>query len=279
VLLVLYVMLWITTTPAGVPTAFHLQFSYQALAKSIAFGVWNQHYQFFWIWLITAGPRLMIVVFAILIVLMLLVLSRLRRRDYAKPALQSLGFAFLVSACIAGPTIWLESMSDLWTPGTRWPMLMQFWSPFIFCLIVFIAMRAVPDRFWWLLWKSVTAGAAAFVILLVLGFNRTQVLQVRQERNFFGELQSFVTQDRLSGVRFPRRYLIQLAEPAPFLPVPQLADRYAQTILGRDVTFRVVKTLPESSEDDTLLIWKDQHLSKPFAAMSGETSALPRALQ
>jgi hypothetical protein len=276
-LLVLYVMLWITTTPAGVPTAFQLQFSYQALAKSIAFGVWNQHYQFFWIWLVTAGPQLMIIVFGILTVLMLLVLYRLRRGDYAKPTIQSLGFALLVSACTAGPTIWLESMSDLWTPGTRWPMLMQFWSPFIFCLIVFTVMWAVPDRFWWLLWKSVTACAAAFVILLVLGFNHTQVVHVRQERAFFGELQSFVTQDRLSGVRFPRRYLIQLAEPAPFLPVLQLADRYAQTILGRDVTFRVVKTLPESSEEDTLLIWKDQHLSKPFAAMSGETSVLPRA--
>ena len=276
-LLALYVMLWITTSSVGVPTAFQLQFSYQALAKSIAFGVWNQHYQFFWIWLVNAGPRLMAIVFGILLVPMLLVLYRLRRSDYVKPTMQSLAFAFLVSTCIAGPTIWLESMSDLWTPGTRWPMLMQFWSPFVFCLIVFTAMAAVPDRFWCPLWKGGTACAAAFVVLLVLGFNRTQVLHVRQERAFFGELQSFVTQDRLAGARFPRRYLIQLAEPAPFLPVLQLADRYAQTILGRDVTFRVVKTLPDSLEEDTSLIWKDQHLSKPSAAISGKTSVLPRA--
>ena len=145
-----------------------------------------------------------------------------------------------------------------------------------FCLLAFTAMSAVPNRFWSPLWKAVTACAAAFVILLVLGFNRTQVVNARQERAFFAELQSFVTQDRLSGAKFPRHYLIQLAEPAPFLPVSQLADRYAHTILGRDVTFRVVKAFPAPLEENTLLIWKDERLSKPLSAMSDETSDLPR---
>ena len=278
-LLVLYLMLWITTSPLGVPTAFQLQFSYNALAKSVVFGIWNQHYHFFWIWLVIAGPLLMTIVFGILVVTILLLLYQLRPSDYARPTTQSLGFALLIGVCIAGPTIWLESMSDLWTPGTRWPMLMQFWSPFVFCLAAFTAMSAVPNRFWWPLWKGVTALGAAFVILLVLGFNRTQVVNARLEHAFFAELQSFVTQDRLSGVKFPRRYLIQLAEPAPFLPVSQLADKYAHTILGRDVTFRVVNSLPEPSQENTLLIWKDQRLYKSFAAMSGETSVLPHVRQ
>jgi hypothetical protein len=271
-LLVLYLFLWITTSPLGVPTAFQLEFSYDALAKSIVFGIWNQHYHYFWIWLLTAGPQLLVIVFGILVVTMLLLLYPLRPRDYARPTPQLLGLSLLIGVCIAGPTIWLESMSDLWTPGTRWPMLMQFWSPFVFCLVVFTALSFVPDRFWWPLWKTITACAAAFFILLVLGFNRTQVVHVREERTFFGELQTFVTEDRLAGAKFPRLYVIQLGEPAPFLPVLQLADRYAHTILGRDVTYRVVKVLPAPSEESTLLIWKDQRLSKPFAAMSGETS-------
>ena len=275
-LLALYGMLWITTSPLGVPTAFHLQFSYDAFAKSALFGIWNQHYYFFWMWLVIAGPLLMTVVFGILVVTMFMLLYPLRSRDYARPTPQSLGFALLIGLCIAGPTIWLESMSDVWTPGTRWPMLMQFWAPFVFCLLAFTAMSAVPNRFWSPLWKAVTACGAAFVILLVLGFNRTQVVNARQERAFFAELQSFVTQDRLSGAKFPRHYLIQLAEPAPFLPVSQLADRYAHTILGRDVTFRVVKAFPAPLEENTLLIWKDERLSKPLSAMSGETSDLPR---
>ena len=141
----------------------------------------------------------MTVVFGLNVLVMLVLLHWSRPGDYVKPTMKSLGFALLIAACIAGPTIVLEAMSNLWTPGTRWPMLMQFWSPFVFCVVVFTAISAVPDRFWWPLWKSVTACAAAFVILLVLGFNRTQVIHARQERAFFAELQSTVTQDRLSG--------------------------------------------------------------------------------
>ena len=114
--------------------------------------------------------------------------------------------------------------------------------------------------------------AAAFVILLVLGFNRTQVIHVRQERAFFSELQSVVTRDRLSGAKFPRRYMIKLTEPAPFLPVVQLADPYAHTILGRDVSFRVTDSPPEESETTTPLVWEGQHLIRVPHAPSGHTS-------
>jgi hypothetical protein len=262
--LALYLMIWITTSPAGIPGAFHLNLSLEALAQSIAFGVWNEHYQFFWIWLVAAGPVLMAVIFMLLLAAISLLLYSLPLVNYTKPTMRSLGFTLLVSACIAGPTIGLEAMSDMWTPGTRWPMLMQFWSPLIFCVVAFTAIFTVSDRFWGLLWKSITACAVAFLILLVLGFNRTQVIHTRQERAFFAQLQSIVTEDRLSGSKFPRRYIVQLMEPAPFLPVVMLADPYAHTTVGRDVTFRTVTTLPEPSEGHTLLVWKDQHLSRPI---------------
>ena len=275
--LALYLMLWITTSSVGVPAAINLQFSFDALTESIAFGIWNEHYQFFWIWLIAAGPKLMILVFGFLILTMLLLLHRNQCADYAKPTMKSLGFVFLIGVCVVGPTIGVETLSDQLTPGTRWPMVMQFWSPFVFSILVFTTMHAVPDRFWWPLWRGLIASAAAFVILLGVGFNRTQVRQVRQERAFFTELQSIVNQDRASGVKFPRRYLIQLIAPALFLPVDRLADPYAHTILGRDVTFRVVTNLPGPSEENTMLIWKDQHLSRPGPATSSEPSSPSRA--
>ena len=55
-------------------------------------------------------------------------------------------------------------------------------------------------------------------MLLVLGFNRTQVIHARQERAFFAELQSAVTRDRLSGAKFPRRYFIELPNRPRFFP-------------------------------------------------------------
>ena len=143
-LLALYVMIWLTTSPVGVPSAFRLQFSLVALAQSMAFGVWNDHYHFFWIWLTSADSRLMFVIFALLVAAMLVLLRRVRFGASEQPTLTSLGFALLVAACIAGPTIVLEATSDLWTPGTRWPMLMQFWSPFLFCAVLFFGLSKVP---------------------------------------------------------------------------------------------------------------------------------------
>jgi hypothetical protein len=265
--LALYIMIWITASPIGLPEAFHLQLSFGALARSMTFGIWNEHYIFFWIWLMAAGPILMTVIFVLLLAPLSALMNWLPAANYTKPTMRSLGFAALIAICIAGPTIGLEGMSDMWTPGTRWPMLMQFWSPFVFSIVAFTAIYAFSDRFWQLLWKGITACGAAFVILLVLGFNRTQVIQTRQERAFFAELQSFVTEDRLSGAKFPRRYLVQLAEPAPFLPVVILADPYAHTTVGRDVTFRLVTARPEPSEGHTLLVWKDQHLSRPIMTL------------
>ena len=77
-LLALYVMIWLTTSPVGVPSAFTLQFSFAALAQSMAFGVWNDHYHFFWIWLTSADSRLMFVIFALLVAALLLLLRRVR---------------------------------------------------------------------------------------------------------------------------------------------------------------------------------------------------------
>jgi len=274
-LLALYVMIWLTTSPPGVPSAFRLQFSLVALAQSIGFGIWNVHYHFFWTWLTAADNRLMFVIFALLATSMLAMLRWVRPGQSDKPTLTSLGFALLVATCIAGPTIALEASSDLWIPGTRWPMLMQLWSPFLFCSVLFLGMSKVPARYWLPVWRVAIACSAAFAILLVLGFNRTQVIHVRQERAFFAELQAAVTRDRLAGAKFPRGYLIKLLEPAPFLPVAQLADPYAHTILGRDVTFRVTDRLPEQSDSTTSLVWKDQHLIRAPDELLGQTSTAP----
>jgi hypothetical protein len=274
-LFILYVMLWITTSSVVVPGGLHFQLSFDALAKSTAFAFWNEHYRIFWIWLINAGAGLMTSAFVLLSIAMLALLRTMGAGNDARPTMQSLAFVFVIGACVVGPTVVLEATSDVWTPGTRWPMVMQFWSPLVLFLLVFAATLTMPDRFWRPIWKGLTACVTAFIILLVLGFNHTQVIHVRKERAFFAELQSAVTQDGISGLTFPRRYIIQYSEAAPLIPVGHLADVYAHTILGRHVTFEFVRVLPEASANNTILIWKDQHLLRPSAAASGETFAMP----
>jgi hypothetical protein len=263
-LLILYMMLWITTSSIGFPDSYQPQFSFAALSNSIAFGFWNSHYATFWVWSVLAiGPQLMAVIFGVLAILIGGLLHLLAYDCGKRPALKSLAFAFLIGACVVAPTVGLEAVSDIWTPGTRWPMVMQFWTPFVFCILAFAAMVSLSDRLWSPVWKGFTSCASAFVILLALGFNHTQIVHVRQERTFFAALQSVVSEDRISGLKFPRRYFIQPAEPLLFLPVGRLADVYAHTILGRDVTFEIVDVLPEASSDRTLLIWQNRQLSRP----------------
>ena len=113
-----------------------------------------------------------------------------------------------------------------------------------------------------------TSSAAAFSIVLVLGFNHTQVMHVQQERAFFTKLKSIVTEDRTSGVKFPRRYFIQSADPGLSIPAAgHLADAYAHTLLGRDVTFEMVQKSPsDPASENTFLVWRDGGFSRPFAA-------------
>jgi hypothetical protein len=260
--LVLYGLLWITTSVIGVPGGYTLNFSFGALLASIAFGLWNDHYLAFWYWLSAIDPWLLAILFLLLSLWFIFLLYVLEPRG-SRPTSRSLGFALLIGVCVVAPTILLEASSNVWVPGTRWPMVMQFWSPLLFCVFSFGAMSGLSDLLWRPCWRILTAVAASFAILLALGFNRTQILHVRQERAFFDQLLLAVVQDRISGNSFPRRYLIRLNEPAPFLPVVILADRYAHTLLGRDVSFRVVTDFPEPSKDNTFLIWRNKHLLRP----------------
>lgn len=260
--LVLYVMVWLTASSAGIPGAFHMRFDFDALVRSITFGIWNKHYEWFWIWVIKSGPLLMGFVFLILVISFLGLLRTVNYCQRARPTLPSLAFSLLIGVCIAAPTVALETVSDVWTPGTRWPMLYQFWTPLLFSAIVFGAISALTERFWQLCWLIITSCTAALFILLGLGFNHFQVASAREERIFFGQFERIVTEDRMTGIKFPRCYLIKLNDPAYFMPSGLAVASYARTILGQDVSFRVVDTVAKPMEGSTLLIWENQRLVK-----------------
>ena len=134
-LFALFLMLWITAMPTVVPYQF--RFSFASLIESIWNGIWHEHYHYFGTWLVAAGIPLMGVIFVLLSLAVAGLLHVSHPVDYDGPPIRTLGFALLIAACIAAPTVALEASSDVWIPGTRWPMLMQFWSPFLFCVVPF----------------------------------------------------------------------------------------------------------------------------------------------
>jgi hypothetical protein len=142
---------------------------------------------------------------------------------------------------------------------------MEFWSPLVFCVLMFSALSFAPARAWRPAWLTVTAGAAAFVMVLALGFNRTQVVFTRQERDFYAQLRALVEQDRATGARFPRRYMIRPEEPLYFVHGPGwLRGAYARTILGPDVELGLVDDEPSipRARDETSLVWRQGKLSR-----------------
>lgn len=269
--LAIYILIWLTTSSAAVPGGLYLNFDFGALTRSIAFGIWSEHYWWFWIWLTGAGSLLMGVIFVGLTILVSVILSRCDPKP--RPSLLSLGFTLLIGACIVAPTVILEASSGVWTVGTRWPMVYQFWTPLFFSVAIFGFITGFPERFWRPCWIAATSCLAAFSVLLSLGFNHFQIGVTRDERSFFEQLRKIVEHDRTTGVAFPRQYIIRLDNPAYFLPQGNfLPKSYAETLLGHDVTFQAADALPASSEEETMLIWKDQRLVRSKGLTKSPTS-------
>lgn len=142
-----------------------------------------------------------------------------------------------------------------------------------FSVAIFGFITGFPERFWRPCWIAATSCLAAFSVLLSLGFNHFQIGVTRDERSFFEQLRKIVEHDRTTGVAFPRQYIIRLDNPAYFLPQGNfLPKSYAETLLGHDVTFQAADALPASSEEETMLIWKDQRLVRSKGLTKSPTS-------
>ena len=112
-------MIWTTTTPPSraLSEMYRLGFSFDALRKSVSYGVWNESYEIFWLWVRDAGPLLMAAVFVILTPLAFLLIHAGDGVGDAKPSAPSLGFALLIGACVVAPTVAVESCRQRGSPG------------------------------------------------------------------------------------------------------------------------------------------------------------------
>lgn len=175
--LILFIIIWITTASPGVSAMFELKFSFDAMLKSIAAGLWPSSYEIYWIWIKIAGPWLMATIFVVLAPLIFLVV---RGVGGVKPSRSEMGFSALIGACVVAPTVALESSSQTWFPGTRWLWLLGFWTPLLFCLLAFAAIRLIVPKQMregtQAVWPAIISGAAAFTILTVLACNNRLII-------------------------------------------------------------------------------------------------------
>jgi hypothetical protein len=246
VLFGLFFLLWQTTMGSFASEAsFH--FSVTALLQSLREGVWTSDFVLFYQLVVTSPDRLAFIVAAAICgaVAYVALLWRERRAAAGVPGVGERGLVDLlvVVACIAAPTIALESGSDTWTPGTRWPMIYQLTSPVLLlafvAALVWVATPPLRAR----LWSGAVALAIAIGALFSLGHNRLQVDYTANERFIRDSMRRLVAEDLSIGLNPPTQILLKLDTPnrKRWRSSDILSPTIARVWLQRDdVSFRLL---------------------------------------
>jgi hypothetical protein len=246
----LFFLLWQTTMGSFAP-AISFHFSGAALLRSLREGVWTSDLAQFYQNVFTAPHRLAFIAAAAVCgaVAFLALQWRERRAAAEAPGVGGRGLVdvFVVVACIAAPTIALESGSDTWVPGTRWPMIYQLTSPVLLLAFVAALLWAAAPPLRARLWSSAVALAIAIGVLFSLGHNRLQVEYTANEKFIRDSMRRLVAEDLAAGLSPPTQILLKLDLPNNRLRWRSsdiLSPTIARVWLQRDdVSFRLVPWL------------------------------------
>ncbi len=246
VLFGLFFLLWQTTMGPFAP-AVSSRFSGAALLQSLREGVWTRDLAFFYNSVVTSPHRLAFIAAAAVCgaVAFLALQWRERRAAAAAPGVGGRGLVdvLVVVACIAAPTIALESGSDTWTPGTRWPMIYQLTSPVLLLAFVAALLWAAAPPLRARLWSGAVALAIAIGALFSLGYNRVQVEITANEKFIRDSMRRLVAEDLAAGLNPPTQILLKLDLPSRlrWRSSDILSPTIARVWLQRDdVSFRLV---------------------------------------
>ena len=216
VLFGLFFLLWQTTMGPFAP-AISFHFSGAALLQSLREGVWTSDLAQFYQNVVTSPHRLAFIAAAAVCgaVAFLALQWRERRAAAAAPGVGGRGLVdvLVVVACIAAPTIALESGSDTWTPGTRWPMIYQLTSPVLLLAFVAALLWAAAPPLRARLWSGAVALAIAIGALFSLGHNRLQVEYTANEKFIRDSMRRLVAEDLAAGLNPPTQILLKLDTP------------------------------------------------------------------
>jgi hypothetical protein len=247
VLFGLFFLIWQTTMGPFAPVvSFH--FSGAALLQSLREGVWTSDLAFFYQNIVTSPHRLAFIAAAAVCAAVAFLALQWRERSAAAeaPGVGGRGLVdvLVVVACIAAPTIALESGSAAWTPGTRWPMIYQLTSPVLLLAFVAALLWAAAPPLRMRLWSGAVALAIAIGALFSLGYNRVQVEITANEKFIRDSMRRLVAQDLAAGLSPPTQILLKLDLPNNRLRWRSsdiLSPTIARVWLQRDdVSFRLV---------------------------------------
>jgi hypothetical protein len=246
VLFGLFFLLWQTTMGPFAP-AVSFQFSGKALLQSLREGLWTSDLSQFYQNVVTSPHRPAFIVAAAACggAAFLALNWRERRAAAEAPGVgwRQLVDVFIVVACVAAPTVALESGSGTWTPGTRWPMIYQLTSPVLMLAVAAALIRAAAPPLRARLWSGVVALGIGIGALFSLGHNRVQVEITANEKFIRDSMRRLVAEDLAVGLNPPTQILLKLDFPnrLRWRSSDILSPTIARVWLQRDdVSFRLV---------------------------------------
>jgi hypothetical protein len=250
VLFGLFILIW-QTTMGPLADDIALQFHASALFGSLREGL-SGDVLLFYLWALNSPHRLAFVAAAAACSGLAFLALQLRgvwsKEDV--PGITGTALLDLVSviACLALPTVLLESSSTLWAPGTRWPMIYQVTTPaFLLALVSAVAFGLPRSVRAPLFWNGAVALAIGIGALFSLGHNRVQNAFVTNETFVRNSIRNLIPEDRACGRSSPKQVLLMLEDNSRLWW--RSGDVLSPTIArvwfhGADISFRLVPWAP-----------------------------------
>lgn len=214
---VLFVLIWQTTS---VPTdGIFIPPGLTRLLGSLRMGLYHEDVTLMGLVLGRSPNRFALA--AVGIALGLTVWFLLPRLRLAERPPVRVGLIVLIALGLAAPTVAVETIGSMWTPGTRWRMIYQFTTPALYLGILALLAAWLGSAFW-------RAGVAAlFSAALILSFahNERQVAVTKSERAFYrtiaADSQRFGTQ--------PLHYLLMIDRTTHWQSADYISPVFART--------------------------------------------------
>ena len=254
-LFALYFLIWETAMGTFASTN-PLHFSVSAFLRSLEEGVWHSDVLVFYLWVMRSPDYPAFIVSAV-ICSGLAFIALQWRETFSDRAVPGIGFwqivdVLVIIALIAAPTVALESSSERWPPGTRWPMIYQLTGPALLLSLMTVLVTLAPRRLRARMWHAGVAVAIGVGVLFSLGHNWVQTELTKREKLISDNLRRLVAEDFAAGREAPRHVLVLLdkSNRAWWQSSDSVMPTMASVWFHRDdVSFRVVPWKPAPLAD------------------------------
>ena len=214
---VLFVLIWQTTS---VPVdGFFIPPGPSRLLGSLRMGLFHEDIPLMWAVLGRSPHRFALAGAGIAVAVA--IWAMLPKLGLAERPPLRVGLIVLIALGLAAPTLAVETIGGMWTPGSRWRMIYQFTTPALYLGFLALLATWIGKAFW-------RAGVAALfgaALTLSIAHNERQVAVTKSERAFYRTIAA--DSERLGSQ--PLQYLLLIDRTTHWQAADYVSTVYART--------------------------------------------------